>query len=177
MERGGITMIDPTPLRNAIDGATTPVYPSSKAELVAAYQEKFTGRGAAGWKQHLVKDLSELTGIKPKNLEKRFDPQRLGNAEKRNAGQYADLGKKLDPIRRDVPAKGLTVTVDFTAQEDKGHAKRERTATVHMSSMEAYQFVNNPSYADFFDLWADGLGEYYGEDGDYEIEVTSVSAA
>lgn len=66
--------------------------PMTKAEAVAYFQDRFTGRGADGWKQNLVRMLASITGMKPKNLEKRFDPQRLHNPEPRNSAQYKTLG-------------------------------------------------------------------------------------
>lgn len=73
--------------------------PMTKAEMVLYYQKLYPGTGAAGWKQHLIKDLlpfTPQTGKNPaKNLAKRFDPQRLGNPEPRNAAQYKALGAKI----------------------------------------------------------------------------------
>ena len=73
--------------------------PATKAEVVAYYQAKYAGRGAAGWKQHLIHDLlpfTPQTGKNPaKNLAKRFDPQRLHNPEPRNAYQYRTLGATI----------------------------------------------------------------------------------
>ncbi len=67
----------------------------TKAEIVDYFRTEYTGRGQKGWKQQLVNALSLVTGMKPKNLEKRFDPQRLNNPEKRNAAQYQELGAML----------------------------------------------------------------------------------
>lgn len=71
---------------------------TTKAEVIEGYQQQYKGRGQAGWKQRIVHDLAQLTGMKPKNLEKRFDTQRRGNPEKRNAEQYKTLGESLPPI-------------------------------------------------------------------------------
>lgn len=72
-------------------------FPTTKAEVIEAYQHQYTGRGAKGWKQHMVNALSQLTGMKPKNLEKRLDPQRRSNPEPRNAKQYEELGRRFKP--------------------------------------------------------------------------------
>lgn len=71
---------------------------TTKAEVIEGYQAQYKGRGQAGWKQRIVHDLAQLTGMKPKNLEKRFDTQRRGNPEKRNAEQYKTLGESLPPL-------------------------------------------------------------------------------
>lgn len=76
-------------------------YRETKAEVVEYYRETYKGRGKESWKQHLVSDLSRITGIKPKNLERRFDPSRISNPEKRNADQYRQLGEQLPPIAPD----------------------------------------------------------------------------
>lgn len=69
--------------------------PTSKTEAVAYFQREFAARGKGSWKQQLVHQLADITGMKPKNLEKRFDPQRLHNPEPRNAGQYKELGIRI----------------------------------------------------------------------------------
>src|SRR6266702_3097193 len=69
----------------------------TKADIVEYYQSTYPGFGRGGWKQRLVNDMAAITGMKPKNLEKRFDPQRLNNPEDRNADQYAELGEQLPP--------------------------------------------------------------------------------
>lgn len=81
----------------------------TKAGLIDYYQQEYTGRGSAGWKQHLVKDLANVTGMKTKNLEKRFDTQRRNNPEPRNAGQYKALAAMIAPKP---PAHGYHVSYD-----------------------------------------------------------------
>lgn len=190
-------MIDRGPLDRAIESATTPVFAGAGDfdYIKDQYQKE---HGAKGWTAALVKEMfgksvSDKNAF-PKNSDAWKDAKRKYDTDLRLVQRYAkgtinpergsasireklaEVGRTLDPVRRDVPASGLTFVVEFNAPEDKGHVKRERTATVHMSSMEAFQFVNDPSYAAFFDLWADDLGQYYGEDGSYEVEVTGVTA-
>jgi hypothetical protein len=73
----------------------------TKADVVEYYQSKYTGRGQAGWKQSLIRDLlpyTPQTGKNPaKNLARRFDPSRLNNPEPRNVEQYQELGATLPP--------------------------------------------------------------------------------
>lgn len=93
-------------------------YRSTKAEIIQYYQQEYPSLGKGGWKQHLVNDLSNFTGVKPKSLEKRFDTQRRGSPEKRNAKQYEEFGKTLPPIH-DWPKGGIDV-------EFKGKVKISR---------------------------------------------------
>lgn len=91
-----------------------PVYLSTKAGIVEYYKDVYGDRtGPGGWKSHLVKDLAAQTGMKPKSLEKRFDPARLNNPEAKNAGQYAALGKTLPPSAY-VPKKPRGARVSFS---------------------------------------------------------------
>lgn len=82
---------------------------TTKAEIVEYYQSRFPGRGADSWKQHLVQDLAANTGMKAKNLERRFDPSRLNNVPrtKREKEQYVELGEQIGPIP---PENGLLVS-------------------------------------------------------------------
>ena len=69
----------------------------TKQDIVDYYQHQYPGLGKNGWKQHLVHDLAEFTGMKPKSLEKRFE-RRLHNPEPRNAQQYKEFGETLPPM-------------------------------------------------------------------------------
>jgi hypothetical protein len=104
-------------LHNEIEAKSTDnVYLSTKREIVNYYKAEYPGRGPDSWKRHLVRDMARLTGMKEKSLEKRFDPQRLNNEEKRNAKQYADLGRTLPPTKKDKDLRGkrAVVTIDTT---------------------------------------------------------------
>ena len=176
-------MIDKAPLQRAIDGATVPVYPSSFTDVAQGFKEKF---GARGWTSQLAQIVSG-TSDKKSNKYKAA----LRNVQRYEKGTYnpdraranvkealTAAGKTLDPIRRELPGgQGLTLTVTFTAPEDKGHAQRERSFTVTMDATTAAEFVAAPDYDYLFDEWFDGGAEAYGDDGDYEAENVQVSAA
>lgn len=176
-------MIDKEPLQRAIDKATVPVYPSSFADVSAGLREKF---GARGWTSQLAQAISGTSDKKSHEYK-----AALRNVQRYEKGTHnpdrarasikdaiAQAGKSLDPIRRELPAgAGLTITVNFTAPEDKGHAKREREFTVTLDATTAGQFVAAPDYDFLFDEWFDGGSEAYGDDGDYEAENVQVSAA
>lgn len=178
----GKTMINPAPLQRAIDGATTPVYPSSFSEIARGFKEKFTPRT---WTSELAKQwsgTSDKHSAEYKTALRNVQRYEKGthNPENARAASKAALekaGQTLPPVRRDVPGKGLTFQVNFTAPGDRGHSKRERSFTVQMSSIEAFQFVNAPSYDVLFDSWFDGGAEAYGDEGAYEAENVSVYAA
>jgi len=176
-------MIDRTPLQNAIDGATTPVYPSSFSDVAAGFKDRY---GARGWTSQLAQRISGSSDKKSHEYKaalrnvQRYE-KGTHNPERAKAGvkeALASAGKTLDPIRRELPTgKGLTLTVNFTAPEDKGHAQRQREFTITMDATTAAQFVAAPDYDFLFEEWFDGGAEAYGDDGDYEAEVTGVIAA
>jgi hypothetical protein len=95
-------------MQDAIDqtiAASAPGF-DNKAQAVSYYQGKYgqskTKSGAYPWKQHIRKDILAVREVRPdidkteykrqdKNLAKRFDPQRLNNAEPKNKKEYQDL--------------------------------------------------------------------------------------
>lgn len=109
---------------------------TTKAEAIEAYQDLYKGRGQKGWKQHIVKRLSEITGMKPKNLEKRFDTQRRGNPETRNAEQYKTLGEELPPV---YPENGMHVSGIIWVKYSEDC--EERYPDYDLSAEEAKQFI------------------------------------
>jgi hypothetical protein len=178
-------MIDKAPLQRAIDGATTPVYPSSFRDVGEGYKEKY---GARGWIGELAMKMSGATSKHGKEyLAARRSIERASTGQykapsARYAPGLASAGKTLDPIRREVPKEGLTFVLKFNAPEDKGHRPRERSTpesgpdVIHLDYKTATEFIAMPSYDFLFDEWFDGGGDAYGEDGDYEAENVSVVA-
>lgn len=84
---------------------------STKSDIVEYYQSRYPGRGADGWKQRLSHDLADITGMKAKNIERRFDPSRINNIPRRASekGQYTELGEQIGPV---MPENGLVVDFD-----------------------------------------------------------------
>jgi hypothetical protein len=161
-------------LIKAVNEKSNVTYRTSKEELVAYYQKQYPGTGKGGWKQHLVADLAKQTGMKPKNLERRFDPSRLHSQEKRNAGQYKKLGEQLPPVSRS--PKGGSITITVKGQQNNGRGgKRERTITGTISGSDAYSFVNNPNWSDFWDLIDWGYPFDMDEDSEYGLDNVTVS--
>ena len=171
-------MIDREPLQRAINAATTPVYATTYREMREGFQEKY-GR-------HWTAELARAAGVTPRTVQRweQFVTGKGGQARNPDNVKSATreglvaAGKTIDPISRNVPSAGLSITVSFTAPEDKGHAQRHREFTVHMSSAEAYQYVNDdPGFDELFDDWFDGGADAYGDDGDYEAENVQVTIA
>jgi hypothetical protein len=142
-------------LKEQVDAISTPIYMTTKAEIVDYYKDT----QGKGWKQAIVKDLSAITGMKTKNLERRFDPSRLQNVEKRNAAQYAALGKQLPPKGRRLPSN---IRIKVKGQSDPspkrkrggkwvGESARVRSWEAGMSGMEAYNFMQEPTMEGFFE--------------------------
>lgn len=176
-------MINREPLQRAIDGATTPVYPTSFSDISAGFKQRY---GARGWTSQLAQFISGSSDKKSheykaalRNVQRYEKGTHSPDRARANVKQaLASAGKTLDPIRRELPGgKGLTLTITFTAPEDKGHAQRERSFTVTMDATTAAEFVAAPDYDFLFDEWFDGGADAYGDDGDYEAENVQVSAA
>lgn len=105
-------------LNDAIQAASYDYsYRSTKAELIAYYKETYQGRGKEGWKQHLVSDLARTTGMKPKNLERRFDPSRIDKRPNaRQQEQYRELGRELPQKKTPKDTRGKAARVSFSGE-------------------------------------------------------------
>lgn len=175
-------------LMKAIESISTPNYRTSKEEIVSYYQDKYPGTGQNGWRQNLIRDTLATKGITrqsvgdkeynrlAKNTGRRFDPSRLHTPEKRSSGDYKKLGEQLPPISR-TPKKN---SADFVVKGEQGNGKggtRSRTIRGTMSGPTLYDFVNNPSWSDYWDA----IGYQYefdvDEDTDYALNDVSVSAS
>jgi coenzyme F420-reducing hydrogenase alpha subunit len=137
-----------------------PEFMTTKAEIVAYYQQEYGKR----WRIELERGpLSEISGLKPKNLARRFDPSRLNNVPRtrREKEQYEKLGKLLPPKKEKRPPKnGFRVRVKGRlnpSPKRKGEKAREREFSAEFEGMNAYDFGLDPSLEAFF--------EEYGIDG------------
>src|SRR6185503_714954 len=92
--------------------------------------------------------------------------------------KLADVGKKLDPVRRDVPASGLSLTIDFRDTSTKKRQQDRSTPVLHMDHTTALEYISQerPDYAFLFDLWGDKkVGTtIFGEDGPYPADILDV---
>lgn len=183
-------------LNAAIEAATQQywTFPTSFTDIGEAYRDKY---GDRKWIGKLATSLTGKLPASQTGLIKGSEEYKRANREYQTArrqierhvsGQYQnfspkaseklkEIGRTLEPIKKDVPKEGLTFTIEFHAPEDKGHRPRERKMTVHMDHSQATQYINQdqPQYSDLFDEWFDYGGETYGEEGDYEAEVDTVT--
>jgi hypothetical protein len=87
----------------------------TKADLVEYFRANYPARATRtqpSWRQAIVAHLAANTGMKPKNLARRFDPSRLHNVPRtrREKEQYEALGKQIGPV---APA---AYSVDFVGE-------------------------------------------------------------
>lgn len=159
-------------LQAAINSATNAVYMTSKEQVVDYYRDTY-GRV---WKQKLVHDLAPIANMKPKNLERRFDPSRIHNEEKRNAEQYKTLGQQLPPIRRELKAgqTSITITVKGDMHQGPRGGTEPLAPNATFSGSDAFTFINSPNFDDIYEDY--GMDADLLNDGDYVLDVGSVSA-
>jgi len=131
-------------LREQMQAVSTPRFLSTKAELIEHYQATYTGRGQAGWKQRIVHDLAAITGMKPKNLEKRFE-KRINNPEPRNKAQYEELGRQIGPVGYDSPPYGYKVTFVGSVHISKNCYPKD--FTIFITGTDAVSFAEDPTIA------------------------------
>ena len=139
---------------------------TTKAEVVAGYQEKYGGKlGKGGWKQAIVHDLAEMFGLKPKSLEKRFDLQRLERPELRNAAQYEQIGATLPPM---APEEGYHIFGIVWVKGSDGNCE-EREVDEYIVGSEARDLLKMSS-----DAMLDAVvHHYFDTDFDEEIPLTA----
>lgn len=175
-------------LQDAIDQATRSynTYPSSYREIREGFQNKAGQLDKSGLIAALVGQThqSEASVRRQVNRYEMFLSGGSGQARNpdRATGKYREafqqIGQTQEPTRRDAPPGGLTFVVDMRVPKDSEHSSaRTRQAIITMDYQTAARFVQNPdpTYYDLFDEWFDDGGEAYGEDGDYEVDITGVS--
>jgi hypothetical protein len=139
---------------------------TTKDEVIQGYLEKYEGRtGKGGWKQAIVHRLAEMTGLKPKNLERRFDPSRIDRPEARNAAQYEELGKELPPM---VPEEGYHIFGVVWVKGSDGNCE-EREVDEYIVGSEARDLLKMSSDA----MLEAVVHHYFDTDFDEEIPLTS----
>lgn len=191
------------PLNRALGELATPVFPSSFEDIYSQYKEQH-GRAAIGLLATAVtgKVPASKSGFTKGSAEYKSASREYASArrqiERHVTGQYKnfsdatqnklkEIGQTLNPIRKELPGQGVKIEIKFKSDGDGSHSSRNRTATIEMSGPELYDYANDfvngvkdakqPQYADLFDLWFDDGGDVYGEDGDYEGDVTGVTIA
>jgi hypothetical protein len=144
-------------LREQVNAASDERYMSGKHEIVDHYQDTY----GKAWKQQIVKDLAPITGIKPKNLERRFDPSRLQQVPRtaKAKEEYAALGRRLPP-QKTPPSGGYKVTgkgqlkISEGSTKKRGSRPRNRyekfSFTINISGAEAQELLQNPNFDTVF---------------------------
>jgi hypothetical protein len=154
-------------LQAAVESATTPVFMSSKHELMNYYQDQY----GKNWKSHIASDLSGSPDKKSRAYQsaiRNFQGDRLAK-EGRDKARWQALGEKLPPVSRMLAGNSITVTVSGTQQG------RNRTIRATLSGSQAYSFVNDPNYNEIYEAY--GVDGDMFEGGEYALQVRSVSAA
>lgn len=158
-------------LRQAIDNATDPVFPTTREEVIRAYQEQFGN----DWRKHIANDIAQVSGIKPESALRRFRKRgsSVTKPSKKSQQEFAQIGRKMPAIGRRPKGDTITVTV---AGRQKGRGARRITAT--FAGSDAQKFVDNPSYLDIWEQYGftDEDAESF-EDGDYMLDVITVFAS
>lgn len=153
--------------------ASTPRFATTKSEVVAYFQEQHP----RGWRKPLVAALAPITGMTEKNLQRRFDPSRLGNQPKRKAEQeqYKELGRQIGPIGFEAPEGGFEVT--FVGQIRISNQCYPRSFIKRVSGADAQALVEaaQNDEADFMTMFrayfdGDDVAEGYCADPEIIIE-------
>lgn len=121
-----------------IDEARTyevPVYPATKAEIIAAYQERYgaESKGRNGWKANLVR-AQIAAGVSEAAARKALQPKRINQPGTRSE-HWARLGQQLPPRmeerQHDLKGKRATVTasIHFKISERWKNAQFTRLLT------------------------------------------------
>lgn len=116
---------------------------TTKADLVGYYQARQAHGEIKSWRTAIVADLAAITGLKEKNLQRRFDPSRLNaKVSPKNAKEYEALGKKLG-VTRTPPPEGFKIVwnADLCISAKCGYV---RGSTVTFSGAAAQALLDNP---------------------------------
>lgn len=188
----------------AVNAVSTPVYASSRADVVDLYIGKY---GADKWTGQIVKDIlaqnaakrgdyvqtkkeatTERNSVRREfQYDKRTGQERYKSAKIQapTAAKYVDLGKKLPPVSREL--KGDQIKIVITGKQKGNHGRPDRNRTlggpnqqqIILSGETAKEWVNNPTWKPIwdaygFDFGIDGDGDI---DADYTLTGVSVSAS
>ena len=141
-------------LAGQVRNASLPVYMQTKAEIVQYYQQEQGEGHIKSWRQAIVHELADITGMAPKNLERRFDSGEKGGENRlarvprtaREKAQYAELGRKLPPKDYKAPENGyeVTFTLDIKISAKCGNIRGPYT--VYIEGEDAEEFAKDPSF-------------------------------
>lgn len=160
------------------------VYPSSFAEVREGFRESY---GEHGWIGKLATFYSGTTDTKDKGYKaarRSIERASTGQYKEPKKAEYraglATAGQTLDPIRKNAPASGITITIDFydPSTGSRGRQKERSTPALYMDHQTAQQYINlpRPDYTFLFDLWGEKkIGtNLWGEEGPYPADILDV---
>ncbi len=168
-------------LEDALNSATRTIHMDTKEQIVDYYQEKY---GERGWTRKIAEQIQPYThnkaGTGPmslSNIMRNFQGERLNKSSSRSQIDFKALGQELPPIRRELKPGHTSITITVRGDMHQGPKNYDSTepitAKATFSGNDAVMFINNPSYEDIYEEY--GLEGDIHVDGDYEIEVSSVS--
>lgn len=138
-----------------------PTYHTTKAEIVEYYQQRKDAGEIKSWRKALVHDLAAITGKKEKNLQRRFDPSRVKNPEKKNAAQYEALGLTLGVKGYKAPPGGFKVSWGASIWISK--KAFDRSYSTNFTGEAAQALLDNPR-------WSTVLDAYFTDGGQRSVE-------
>lgn len=165
-------------------------YASNYRQLREIYQAEYPGK----WKDQLISDIAkerrqETPGYKDASARRQVDRYEAfitgRGTQARNPDKpvgamktaLRDLGQRQEPIKRDAPPDGLTITIK--GSQGKGRHERERTFSLTMDYAQAVEFAQDPTLEEFFyELypdWNDAVETLFEKDDTGTLSGVSVS--
>ena len=162
-----------------IDGvlaSSTPITLSTKADLVAYYQEQYP----RSWGAQLSRDLAAITGGNPRNIARRFNPDRVHSQPKPGSAQAAEyelLGEQIGPIGYIAPEEGYELTFVGEIAISRKCYPRSFIRTITGDDAQALAdaaFAGMADYMALFREYFDGEDVAEGFCGDPEIIIEPI---
>jgi hypothetical protein len=165
-------------LQEAVDRKLTPVYMTSKTDVIEAYKDKY---GQKRWTRAIAEDLygtiknRKGENVSIDNIMRRFQGGREAKGEGRSSQVYKQLGEKFEPVRKELKGDSITITVKGEQERDRKRRNRDREWTVTFTGSDAKRFAQEPTMADIWDHegYPDDVVE--GFEGDQSGGLFSVS--
>lgn len=163
-------------LRQAVDAKAGDyyTYASNYRELRDIYQSEHP----KNWKSELIGAIARETGTQASSVRRQVNryeaflsgsgkqarnPDRAGKSTRE---AFEKVGRQQEPLKRDAPPGGLTITV--SGKQGSGRKERTREFKANMDYQTAVQFVQNPNLVDLFDFiypdWPDAVAILFGDD-------------
>lgn len=195
-------MTEYKPLQRALDAATRPYNTYPDASHFSSIKEQYVAKyGEKKWTASLVKEVFGTSSADKNAFAKGTEEyrkadlqykanlksiQRYGKGERNPERapvavreKLSEIGQKLNPVKRDAPPSGLTITI--AGSQGSGRHQRDREFTAHMDHQLAQQFVQAPTLEDFFKEiypdWTDAVDVLFGAEGGDSGNLDDVSVS